>query len=105
MLIFPMREEQSSDSLNKIKQYYNIHEDFELVGLPHNLPFGKIRFFNKTTFHISQYLWARKTVKNITKDSLKTDIFITRSDWVFYFLLKKIKRLSLNAINSQNFEE
>ena len=92
VLIFPLREEQSSDSLNKIKQYYNIDEDFELFGLPHNLPFGKIKFFNKITFHISQYLWAKKTIKNITKDSLKTDIFITRSDWVFYFLLKENKK-------------
>ena len=92
VLIFPLRESQSSGSLNEIKQYYDIEENFEIFGLSHNLPFGKIKFFNKITFHISHYLWAKKTIKNIAKDSLKTDVFITRSDWVFYFLLKENKK-------------
>ena len=92
-LIFPLREKQSSGSIDKIKKYYNVDENFEVLGLPHNFPFGRVKFLNKTAFHISHYLWAKKTIKNISRDSLKTDIFITRSDWVFYFLLKNNKKV------------
>jgi len=97
VLIFPLREEQSSDSLDEIKKYYHIKEDFKLIGLSHNLPFGKVKFFNKIAFHISHYLWAKKTIRKISEKSSKTDIFITRSDWVFYFLLKNNKKVTFEC--------
>ena len=91
-LIFPLREERSSDSLSEIKKYYNIEENFKVIGLSHNLPFGKVQSFKKITFHVSHYLWARKTIKEISRNSSEKDVFITRSDWVFYFLLKNNKK-------------
>ena len=41
-------------------------------------------------FHISHYLWAKKTVKKV-EDSIY-DFYITRSDLIFYFLLKKTNK-------------
>ena len=92
-LVFPLREKKSSDSVNKIKKFYDINESFEVTGVPHDLPFGKVKLFNKIAFHMSHYLWSRKTVKKYCQGSSEVDVFITRSDWVFYFLLKNKKKV------------
>ena len=87
-LIFPLREKNSSDSIEKIKKVYNFNENFSIQGISHNYPFGKFSIFSKTLFHISHYLWAKKTTKKILSSGELFDYFITRSDWVFYFLSK-----------------
>ena len=89
-LIYPLREKMSSDSLQKIKNYYDISESFDIKTIQHNYPFGKIKIFEGLMFHISHFLWARKAVKLINKESY--DFFITRSDWVFYYLLKNTNK-------------
>ena len=91
-LIFPDRDNFSSDSLAQIQSFYGIEQDFEIVKLKHNLPFGKVKFFNKLTYHLSHFLWSKKTVKNLIKNS-KNDYFFTRSDWIFYFLSKQNKHV------------
>ena len=92
-LIFPLREKQSSSSLDEINKYYNINEEFKVTGLSHNLPFGKTKIFNKIVFHISHFVWAKEAVKKTIKESDPNDIYITRSDWVLYFLLKNGKKV------------
>ena len=92
-LVFPLREEQSSSSLSEINKYYNIDEEFKVTGLSHNLPFGKTKIFNKIAFHISHFIWAKGAVKKTIKESDSNDIYITRSDWVLYFLLKNNKKV------------
>ncbi len=92
-LVFPLREEQSSSSLSEINKYYNINEEFKVTGLSHNLPFGKTKIFNKIAFHISHFIWAKEAVKKTIKESDSNDIYITRSDWVLYFLLKNDKKV------------
>ena len=92
-LIFPLREKQSSSSLDEINKYYNINEEFKVTGLSHNLPFGKTKIFNKIAFHISHFVWAKEAVKKTIKESDPNDIYITRSDWVLYFLLKNGKKV------------
>ena len=91
-LIFPDRDSQSSDNLNQIQSFYEIEENFEIIKLKHNLPFGKFKFFNKLTYHLSHFLWSKKAVKNIINNS-KNEYFFTRSDWVFYFLSKHKKHV------------
>ena len=91
-LIFPDRDSQSSDNLDRIQNFYEIEEDFEIIKLKHNLPFGKFKFFNKLTYHLSHFLWSKKTVKNVINNS-KNEYFFTRSDWVFYFLSKHKKHV------------
>jgi hypothetical protein len=87
-LIFPDRDNFSSDSLVEIQNFYGIEQDFEIAKLKHNLPFGKVKFLNKLTYHLSHFLWSKKTVKNLINNS-KNDYFFTRSDWIFYFLSKQ----------------
>ena len=42
-LIFPLRDKNSSDDVNVLKNYYNINENIEVRGEVHNYPFGKIK--------------------------------------------------------------
>ncbi len=86
-LIFPLREKSSSNSIEKIQDFYNILTPINIKGVDHNYPFGKIKFFEGIMFHISHYLWAKKTVKRL--DDNIYDFYLTRSDWVFYFLLRR----------------
>jgi len=92
-LFFPLREAGSSDNLSIIQNKYEIKENFKVTGVNHNLPFGKLNFFNKFFFLISHYLWSKNTVSNLLKNYKEPDLFITRSDWVFYFLSKNEKNV------------
>jgi glycosyltransferase involved in cell wall biosynthesis len=87
-LIFPLREKSSNASVNKIKEHYSIKEDFYVTGVNHFLPFGRIKIFESFFFHISHFLWSFFVVTFKIK---KTDEkkFITRSDWILYFLARK----------------
>ena len=87
-LIFPLREKNSDDSIKKIMEYYSIDEKFIIVGVKHFLPFGKIKFLEGFFFHISHFLWSLfVTIFKIDKsEEIK---YLTRSDWVFYFLAKR----------------
>ena len=93
-LFFPLREAESNDNLNKIKEKYSVNVEFKSLGIKHNFPFGKLNFFNPLFFLISHYLWTKKTVQQIIEKYPKPDVFFTRSDWVFYFLSKR----NLNVI-------
>ena len=90
-LYFPLREKTSSDNIDELKKFYSIDEEFESIGLKHNLPFGKLKFLESIWFHISHFLWSKKNVKKIIKLSTSDEIFFTRSDWVLYFLSKNNK--------------
>ena len=87
-LIFPLREKNSNASVKKIKEYYSIKEDFHVTGVKHFLPFGRIPIFESFFFHTSHFLWSYFVVTFKIK---KTDErqFITRSDWILYFLARK----------------
>ena len=87
-LIFPLREKSSNTSVKKIKEHYSIKEDFHVTGVEHFLPFGRIPIFERFFFHISHFLWSYFVVTFKIK---KTDErqFITRSDWILYFLARK----------------
>ena len=87
-LVFPDREKTSSDDIQELKSYYNFDVDFKVKKLKHNLPFGKFKKFKKTSYHISHFIWAMKSVNQIS-NNISNIIFITRSDWVLYFLAKK----------------
>ena len=88
-LIFPLREKISSDSIKTINNFYNTNVEINVTGVKHNYPFGKIKFFEKYLYHISHYLWAKKAVNKIAKNYETNAVFMTRSDWVFHFLIKK----------------
>ena len=87
-LIFPLRENNSMASIQKIKKHYSIKEEFKVTGVNHFLPFGHIKILEGFFFHISHFLWSYFVVTFKIK---KTDgeNFITRSDWILYFLARK----------------
>ena len=86
-LIFPLREQNSTTELKKLKNHYEIQEDFEIEATKHYLPFGRTKFFMKSTYLLSHILWSYYISKKYKKNSTK--IVFTLSDWVFYFLSKK----------------
>lgn len=87
-LYFPLRNAESSDNLEELQNFYEINEDFQINGIIHPYPHGKVPYFPKIVFHLSHFLWSRKTVKKLFKDN-KDDYFFTRSDWIAYFLTKQ----------------
>ena len=87
-LIFPIREKSSNANIDVIKNYYSIKENFKVTGYRHYLPFGRIKVFEEFFFNISHFLWSLFVVSfKIKKTSNQT--FITRSDWVLYFLARQ----------------
>ena len=90
-LIFPLREIESTDSIEKLKKFYEINENIKIKGMKHKYPFGKVKVFEGILFIVSQYFWSRKVVKNLNYSG--DSIYFTRSDWIFYFLSKKNKRV------------
>ena len=74
-LYFPMREKESSDNLSEIQNFYQINESFEVFGLKHNLPHGRVNIFKKYAFQFSHYVWARKTIKKYFYNKTKNNIF------------------------------
>ena len=88
-LFFPLREKNSTDDLETIQKYYLLNQEIDISGIKHPYPFGKIKYFNKLLFHISHYLWAKSTSKKFNDDNYKNEFFLTRSDWILFFLAKK----------------
>ncbi len=86
-LVFPKRENTCSDDIVKLKNFYNFETSFKVTMLKHNLPFKKVAIFEKLMFHISHFLWSRQAVKYI-QNNKNHDAYITRSDWIFFFLAK-----------------
>lgn len=114
-LIFPLREVTSTDEWKHLKDFYSIKYNFNVRGLTHNLPFGKYNFFNRLFFHISHLAWSYQSVKYVRKKLGSFDAFITRSDWILYFLsnqkfdvlfechqLTKLRRIILKHVLKKN---
>ena len=88
-LIFPLRSKSSTDNVSLLKKYYGFDDEIIFEGVKHNLPFGKLKFFEKYFFLISHYLWSRKISNKFNLKNNQEVQFFTRSDWIFYFLSKK----------------
>ena len=65
-----------------------------LILLAHSpLPFKKITFFQRYMFLISHFLWSYFTVRKYAKNNNNETIYMTRSEWVFFFLSKLNKKV------------
>ena len=87
-LYFPLREKTSSGDYTTISNYYSVDTKFNVFGLKHNYPHGKVQFLKPLFYHISHFLWSKNIVKQYFKQNSQ-DFFITRSDWIAYFLGKQ----------------
>ncbi len=86
-LIYPLRNWDSSNNLEKIKMNYEFQENINLIGTIHPLPFKKIKILERYWYLISHFLWSFFTVQKYYEN--KNEMYFTRSEWVFYFLSKK----------------
>ena len=86
-LIFPLREKNSTTDINKLKNFYEIEEDFEIQATKHYLPFGRVRFLEKYMYIFSHIIWSFYVSNKISRE--KNLYVFTLSDWVFYFLSRK----------------
>lgn len=88
-LLFPLRSFESNDSFDQIKSHYQIEGvKFQTKGLPHKRNFES-KYFKRLNFLISHISWSFSSVKLVSKNYEDPFCFITRSEWVFYFLCKK----------------
>ena len=86
-LIFPLREKNSTTDINKLKNFYEIDEDFEIQATKHYLPFGRVRILEKYMYIFSHIIWSFYVSNKISRE--KNLYVFTLSDWVFYFLSRK----------------
>jgi hypothetical protein len=92
-LFFPLREISSSSNLRDIHSFYSFDDVFLVRGIKHYLPFGKIRFFKKISFHISHFLWSLWLVFFVLQKEENPEYYLTRSDWILLFLSLKNKKV------------
>ena len=92
-LYFPLREKKNTADPKILKEFYSITEDIKIIGVKHNLPFGKINILNRVLYLYSHLVWSYSIVKKLNKEKLNSDFFITRSDWVFLFLSLKNRKV------------
>ncbi len=88
-LFFPLRNLDSTDKIETLQKFYDFKETFKCVGVKHPYPHGKIQTFKALSFHLSHFLWAKRITKDLASVYDKNTQFLTRSDWVAYFLAKK----------------
>lgn len=87
-LIFPLREKESTGNLKEIQSFYEFTEELKIQALPHELPFGRVKKGVRLAYLFSHLIWSYSAVRKILKIK-KGEAFITRSDWIFYFLSRK----------------
>ena len=85
-LIFPDRK-GSNQELGDIKKFYQVEQEFEILKLPHRLPFNRIHMkkFEKFNFLISSFVWSYKTIKSYKKLITDEELVMTRTHWILYF--------------------
>ena len=84
LLIFPDRG-AFDKSYKKIKDFYQIKNDFEIKTYKHFLPFNSFKSFEKLNFLISSFLWSLYGVIKVKKTLDSRDIIMTRTHWIAYF--------------------
>ena len=89
VLIYPLRNQDSSDNLDQIRRHYDFHDEIQLVGTIHPLPFKKFKILEKYWYLISHFLWSFFTVQKYYTS--EEELYLTRSEWVFTFYQKNAK--------------
>ena len=99
-LIFPNRADNSSGDIQILQKHYDFKESYDVTLTKHNYPFRDYKTkvsFKKLRFHISHFLWSLDVVEKVVKNNDADTLFLTRSDWVFYFLSRKNKNVTFEC--------
>ena len=85
-LIFPDRG-KFNKNLEDITSFYEIEKSFEIIKMPHKLPFNKINMkkFERFNFLISSFIWSFNAVKKYSRSLTNQETIMTRTHWVLYF--------------------
>ena len=95
-LYFPLREKESSGDIKTLQEFYGFKEYINTFGIKHPYPHGKIKVFQKLWFHVSHLMWSKKLISNYFKNDTDNH-FLTRSDWVAYFLAKQGSKVTFEC--------
>ena len=104
-LIFPKREERSTGSLKKIQEHYQFEDHINLRLEKHPFPFGRIKILEKFIFIVSHFLWANYIVNKLNREKYQTEAYITRSEWIFYFLSRKDRNVTYECHQSSKIKK
>ena len=104
-LIFPKREERSNGSLKKIQEHYQFEDHINLRLEKHPFPFGRIKILEKFIFIVSHFLWAKYIVNKLNREKYQTEAYITRSEWIFYFLSRKDRNVTYECHQSSKIKK
>ncbi len=104
-LIFPKREERSNGSLKKIQEHYQFEDHINLRLEKHPFPFGRIKILEKFIFIVSHFLWAYYIVNKLNREKYQTEAYITRSEWIFYFLSRKDRNVTYECHQSSKIKK
>ena len=91
-----MREKESSGDIKTLQEFYGFKEYINTFGIKHPYPHGKIKVFQKLWFHVSHLMWSKKLISNYFKNDTDNH-FLTRSDWVAYFLAKQGSKVTFEC--------
>ena len=94
-LFFPLRSRESNDDSKFVLNYYEVYEEqIFLKGLSHKFKFERKKYLKKINYVLQHVYWSYKAVREVINEYALPKIFMTRSEWVFYFLSRK----NLNVI-------
>lgn len=96
-LIYPIRNEFASDDINILKERYSFDNDFKIIPTKHYLPFDRIKILKKYLYIFSHFLWSFFISKKF--ENKKFERIFTLSDWVFYFMSRKKKKVVFECHN------
>ena len=96
-LIYPLRNKYTSDDINILKERYNFNNDFKIIPTKHYLPFDRIKILKKYLYIFSHIVWAFFISKKF--GNKKFEKIFTLSDWVFYFMSRKKKKVVFECHN------
>lgn len=89
-LFFPLRSRNSSDNFTDISNFYEIEKTvFDITGIKFKYKFENKKIFKKINFVLIHILWSYYCVNQVINNFETPSQFMTRSEWVFFFLSRK----------------
>ena len=89
-LIYPLRNKESNDNLEDLKNFYQFNYDFDVHGTIHPLPFKKITVLEKYNYLISHLIWSYAITRKIKK-IVSINFLLAQNGFFIFFQGKIVK--------------